>query len=233
VRVVFRFCDVRLQREGGRRIPNEGSRRFDVEVRNEGTAACRRVRLGVASGGRLAVAGGSYTLRAGRGASDAIAVAAPAGAKLGSRLRVVLSAAADRDVDTSNNLATVRPVVVGVGDSRIRAAGSRRFAGSASGSPSDLSRRARRVAHVDVAVRRLGGKRCNWLASAVRRTFARRSCSRPVWLRATGRRAWRLQLRGALPAGRYVAFSRATIGAGFHEASFTARDGNRVGFRVG
>ena len=62
VRVSFGFCDLRLQSEGGATIPNEGPRRFEVEVRNGGTSPCRGLQLDVASGGRLLARGDSYTL---------------------------------------------------------------------------------------------------------------------------------------------------------------------------
>ena len=41
-------------------------------------------------------------------------------------------------------------------------------------------------------------------------------------MRAAGTRSWQLQLDQALPPGRYVAYSRATIAAGFREGSFAA-----------
>jgi hypothetical protein len=53
-----------------------------------------------------------------------------------------------------------------------------------------------------------------------------------VWLRAKGTKTWRVRTAG-LPAGHYELLSRATIGAGFREASFTAGDHNRVAFTVG
>ena len=125
--------------------------------------------------------------------------------------------------------------MVGVGDSRLSRAGSRRFAGSASpGRGKPLSRKARRVTRVEVAVQRVRGKRCSWLASASGKRFKPGSCtSGRTWVRAAGTRAWQLELGQALPPGRYVAYSRATIAAGFREGSFTAADRNRVAFRVG
>jgi hypothetical protein len=233
VRVSFSFCDLRLQAEGGRKIPNEGARRFEVEVRNIGTAACRGLRLDVASGGRLMARGDRYTLQPGRSASDTVAVGSPRGAKLGSRLRVVLRAVAPGDADSGNDTATLLPRVVGVGDSSIHSAGARRLSGGASGGRGKLSRKAKRVARVHVAIQRVAGKSCRSLTSTSGTRFKQRSCSRPIWLRASGTRSWRLTLKSSLPRGRYVAFSRATIRAGFREGSFTARDRNKVSFSVG
>jgi hypothetical protein len=87
------------------------------------------------------------------------------------------------------------------------------------------------VTQVHVAVRRLGGG-CRWLASRKGR-FGKGRCNRPVWLRAAGTRRWSFALPGGLPRGRYVLYSRATIAAGgFREASFSARDRNRIVFQA-
>jgi hypothetical protein len=50
---------------------------------------------------------------------------------------------------------------------------------------------------------------------------------------ASGARSWRLVLRRSLPPGRYEAYSRAVIRAGFAEGRFSRADGNLVRFRVG
>ncbi len=57
-------------------------------------------------------------------------------------------------------------------------------------------------------------------------------CARHVWSPARGTRTWRLSLRRPLPRGRYLVYSRAVTGAGFREASFSARDRNLVTFEV-
>jgi hypothetical protein len=231
VRVSFAFCDLGLQSEGGRTIPDEGARRFEVEVRNGGTSRCR-VRLGVASGGRLIGGGDSYTLQPGRSASDTIPAGAPRGARLGERLRLVLNASAPGDADPGNDTVTLSPRVVGVGDSSIRRAGARGISGGASGGRGKLSRNARRVARVHVAIQRRRGGRCTSLASSSGRRF-KGSCSGRTWLRASGKRSWRLELDSALPPGTYTVFSRATIRAGFREGAFSAADRNKRTFRVG
>jgi hypothetical protein len=53
-----------------------------------------------------------------------------------------------------------------------------------------------------VSVGKPRGLRCRFV-QATGRLSSRRSCRRPVLLRATGRRAWRLSLRARLPRGRY------------------------------
>ena len=93
-----------------------------------------------------------------------------------------------------------------------------------------------RLARVEVAIRRVGGRRCLWLRSrrgGFRRIKAARGrCNRGVWLRARGTRRWRLELRRGLPLGNYVAYSRAVNRAGAHERRFSRADGNLLTFRI-
>jgi hypothetical protein len=88
---------------------------------------------------------------------------------------------------------------------------------------------------VDVAIRRLG-TRCTWRTASGRwrsREASSSACAaQPLWIRARGTRRWSLRLASALPAGRYVVLSRATIAAGFSEARFGTRDGNQASLRV-
>jgi hypothetical protein len=142
-----------------------------------------------------------------------------------------------RRADAGTASLTLRPRLSGVGDSRIRAAGARRIAGTATRAPGPLDDRRRKVAAVDVAIVRKAGKRCLWLRSLegrVRSSKAAKdgSCGGAVWLRAKGAGRWSLTLRRALPAGSYEVRSRATISAGFREGSFTNGDRNRVAFTV-
>jgi hypothetical protein len=90
------------------------------------------------------------------------------------------------------------------------------------------------VQRVEVAVRRLGGKGCTWLAGTRLQTLkaSKGRCTRMLWLRAAGTRSWSVRLRSALPAGRYEVRSRAVIGSGFAEGSFSRADRNLVAFRV-
>ncbi len=70
-----------------------------------------------------------------------------------------------------------------------------------------LSGRARGacIARVKISVsRREGGRRCRFVLSTGRLS-ERRDCRRPIHLRATGKSAWRVQVRRRLPRGRYVA----------------------------
>ncbi len=223
VHVVFSYCDLSVQRVGpAGTIPTEGTRRFELSLRNLGTATCR-VRVGSKA---------PYPLARGRSASDAVAVAAPARARPGTRVRVALRASARDDVEPRNNAVTASPKVVGVGDSDVSSWGSRRFAGTASRGAGDLPSSRLRPARVDVAILREDGRRCSWLSST-RGRFRDGRCGRRHWLRADGTANWRLALRRSLAPGRYVVFSRTTIRAGFPEARFSPKDRNRVEFTVG
>jgi hypothetical protein len=119
----------------------------------------------------------------------------------------------------------------------VRSAGARSVAGTATGGHGRMSRRSLAVRSVQVAIRRLGGTRCTWVAAAGARTRSSKptkaGCTPKAWMTASGARSWRLVLRRSLPAGRYEAYSRAVIRAGFAEGRFSRADGNLVRFRVG
>ena len=64
-----------------------------------------------------------------------------------------------------------------------------------------------------VAVARLSGKRCRFLA--LKAGFSRpRSCKSAGYLVARGTTKWKLSLRRRLPAGSYRAYVRATDSSG-------------------
>ena len=69
------------------------------------------------------------------------------------------------------------------------------------------------VRRVEVAVVKGSPRRCRFLAFRGRLS-RRRRCRRPIWLRATGSRRWRLSRRARLPRGRYKIVVRAVDGAG-------------------
>jgi uncharacterized delta-60 repeat protein len=52
------------------------------------------------------------------------------------------------------------------------------------------------------------------------------------WLKVKGKAKWSLELKGELPAGRYVVFARATDGLGVAETAFSRKLRNRYAFRV-
>lgn len=142
--------------------------------------------------------------------------------------------------------------VYDVPDSVIRTANARRVRGQAAARGQE-SRIAQfdpslgRLARVEVAVARIDGRAnvaqrrrigsCSWLRSVRRLRFrgeraVRGRCSNPVWLRARGTRVWSIRFARGLPRGRYVVLSRAVNRAGVAEVAFSARDRNRVRFRV-
>ena len=88
-----------------------------------------------------------------------------------------------------------------------------------------------KIRWVDVAVKRLGDDGCTWLTDR-RATLRRRSCARPVWLRAEGQPdgpfiyRYRLPLSRSLPPGRYVAYSRSKAEPGLELAR------NKIRFRI-
>ncbi|HET6551742.1 MAG TPA: hypothetical protein VFG79_24960 [Solirubrobacter sp.] len=232
--VLFDYCDAHLRAPARALMPNEGSRRFALDVRNAGTATCGGVRVSAGAQGRAARAHAAYDLAAARSVDDEVSARLRGRLKVGAIARIVFRVSAQEDVDATNDAAAVDVTVVGVGDSRVSRAGRRVIAGRASGGRGKLGKRARRVRAVHVAVRRLG-KGCRWLASKKSLRWRRggKRCGPAAWLRTRGKRSWRLKLRRALPRGRYVVYSRTTIAAGFREGRFSKRDRNRVAFRVG
>jgi hypothetical protein len=156
--------------------------------------------------------------------------------RVGRRVKMRFRVRADEDVNPGNDTASTSPLLVGVGDTngqapRWHVTG---FEGRARPGRGPVKPRRLRVTRVDIAVRRLGSG-CRWLASRAARfrnagAARGRRCKRAHWLRARGTRSWRYSLARALPPGRYVLYTRATIAAGLREASFTARDGNEIAF---
>jgi hypothetical protein len=124
----------------------------------------------------------------------------------GTSNRVQLHVVTDEQVEKLRASAT--KVEGEVGD----AEGDRNVAAAA-----DRSAALSRVKRVDVAIRRVRGRRCLWLRDR-RAHFKRtkrvgRYCA-PVWLKARGTRRWALRLRRRLPRGRYVVVARVVDRAG-------------------
>jgi hypothetical protein len=207
-------------------------------LRNHGTDTCRGVAVGVAKGGSRTSGERPFSLDAGRSATTSILASLRRGGKVGTRRAITFTVRATSQVNAANDRVTVHPRLVRVGDSRVGGAGARGLSGTATGGEGKLSRRALAVRSVQVAIHRLGGTRCAWVASAAGRMRSLKAathhrCTHKVWVTASGARSWRVSLRRALPRGRYEAFSRAVIGAGFAEGRFSRGDGNLVRFRVG
>jgi hypothetical protein len=74
-----------------------------------------------------------------------------------------------------------------------------------------------RVARVTVSIARVAGRGCRHLG-ADGRLRARRSCPRPIALRARGTKRWTLRRKAALRPGRYRIWVRATDDAGRRQA---------------
>lgn len=237
LRVRFRYCGAALTPAGGRAfLPSEGAARLSFSVRNTGTVACSGARIRVGGEGRRQGRGGRFAVAPGSGASDDVRVRVRPG-KAGRRAVVRFRLAVPGDATSGDDVVRVRRRVLAVGDTDFAPVGAApaMLDGFAVPGRGSSKRSLVRVTRVDVAVRRLGAG-CRWLARdggfRSRPPGAKGSCPRPVWLRAAGTRRWSLAT-GSLPPGRYEALSRATIGAGFREARFGARDGNRVTFRTG
>jgi hypothetical protein len=235
--VVYAYCDLGLRASKAGSAPNEGTRRYRFVLRNRGTDTCRGVGVGVAKGGSRTSGERPFSLDAGRSATTSILASLRRGGKIGARRAITFTVRAKSQVNAANDHVTLHPRLVRVGDSRVRRAGARGVSGSATRGRGKLSRRALAVRSVQVAIHRLGGKRCTWIASTAGRTRAfkasRHGCTHKVWMTAAGGRSWHLSLQRSLPRGRYEAFSRAVIGAGFAEGRFGRADGNLVRFRVG
>ena len=92
------------------------------------------------------------------------------------------------------------------------------------------------VKRVAVAIRRTGAGSprtgCSWRKSKRKAKFVNRPCKRPIWIGAKGTNRWTLRLRRPLPPGCYIAYARATDGAGVSNP-FKARAKGRLRFRVG
>jgi hypothetical protein len=236
--VRFDYCDLALHAVGHAPMaPVEGSRRYELSVRNHGTSPCRRVRIGVVGGGRIAGGQDPFTLLPKRSASVDVRARVARGLRPGGTAGLAFRALATDDAVPGNEAVTVKPRLVAVGDSNIRGISARAIRGTARGGTGAGGQRLLGLRAVEVAVQRRGAAGCQVLAgrSGALRRLPRSGgqCTRKVWSRARGSRSWRLSLRRALPPGRYIAFSRAVTGAGFREAAFSERDRNRVTFELG
>jgi len=183
-------------------------------------------------------AGKPYVVQAGKSVGDAVRVHATKRVAPGVKLTMTIGVTTPGDANTADDAVTATPTVLGVGDSYafVPRGRARLIHGVATPGHGPASARLLRVTRVSIAVRRLGHG-CRWLSSTkprfrLRKADAKGRCPRPVWLRAKGKSRWQLTTKG-LPAGRYVLLSRATIGAGFSEASFSPKDHNEITFRVG
>jgi hypothetical protein len=181
---------------------------------------------------------------AGRSASDEIVVAVKRTPRTGRSMPLRFRVVATGDVQPANDGAGFSPKVVRGADSNARrpTGGGRRLAGSSS--PGQGTRKGRRgrlgVERVDVAILRSGGKSCRWVASAggnlqtvpATKAGRRKVCDAPVWVAATGTRHWRLKLMRKLPKGSYTLITRAVLADDLAENAFSAKDRNRIRFRV-
>jgi hypothetical protein len=83
---------------------------------------------------------------------------------------------------------------------------------------------------VEFSIARLQGRKCRFVRSSRRATLTgRRSCSRPVWLRARGRSRWSFKLRGRVRPGTYRILVRAIDRKGNRER---VRRAGTMRFRV-
>jgi hypothetical protein len=82
---------------------------------------------------------------------------------------------------------------------------------------------------VDVQIAKLvRGKKCRFLKPGGKLTH-RRSCRKPVWIHARGKRAWHIHVKGTIARGRYRLVVQAVDRKGHRERP---RKGNTMRFRV-
>ena len=143
------------------------------------------------------------------------------------------------DVRDDNNSAGSDPMIVRPGDTNARkpSAGGKLFRGSSRpGSGRGVRKSQLKVLRVEIAVLR-SGTGCRWLSSLrgdlqIVAAGPKKHCDAPVWIKASGKKSWKLRLAHKLPAGRYTLFSRAVLHNGVAEARFTRADHTKVTFRV-
>jgi hypothetical protein len=86
--------------------------------------------------------------------------------------------------------------------------GDGRFGGGSWDDYCNASDRLGRVAHVMVAVQRVGPSGCRHL-HRTHRLGSTRACAPRHWIRAQGTRRWHYSINRPLPAGRYAVYHRA------------------------
>lgn len=98
------------------------------------------------------------------------------------------------------------------------------------------------VAKVEIALQRVDAKllkkskRCLWLSSSKAKfkktNAARKKCSTPRFLKASGTTSWRYSLKKTLPAGSYKLFVRVTLTDGTKSSGYSAKGGTLKSFRL-
>ena len=236
--VTFAYCDLRLQlRRGPRVVGTEGGRVHTFSVRNLGTTTCRGVRLRMGGRARQLGLKRPYTVPAGQSVIHQAIIGVKKRTRVGRRAALRFAVVGRADVRLDNNVAGAVEMVVRPGDTKARTPSATEFRGTAKrGRARGVRKRSLRLERVQIAVLRRG-KGCRWLSSAagdlrVVDTGPKGACNQPVWITADGRSKWHLELRKALPPGRYVLLTRAVLKNGVAEAALSRRDRSRIRFRV-
>ena len=233
VRAVYSFCDLALSAVA--EAVDDPERRVGAGSRS----GCATAARGRAASVKFSVPDGAgegaskpYAIERGRSVSDDVWVSSKSTAKVGKKATVtVKSASADEDVVAANDSIRLTARVVGVGDTRVRAAGATRISGSATGGKgTKADRNGIKLTRVEVAIRKLGSG-CRWLSGKKFTTRKTDSCTPSGWQTASGKGSWSLRLT-KLPAGRYEVYTRAVTANTFKEGRFSTKDGNRRAFRV-
>ncbi len=165
VRVRYSYCDLALRTVGRAPVaPTEGSRRYELDVRNDGTTPCEGVHVDVTGGGRPAGRQDRFGLGANRSAAVPVRAVVARGGRPGGQAKLTFRAIANGDVAPENDSVTVAARLVGVGDSDVHGASARGFHGTARGGSGSRSRSLR-----GLRARRAGGS-----AARARMPLARR-----------------------------------------------------------
>jgi hypothetical protein len=158
---------------------------------------------------------------------------------LGRQSDVATLTAAGLAAVSSNNFTLDVTTTPRIGAAHVNRRGA---VGTASGGAAGPEAALSQIAHVDVAVRALGGRGhaaaagCLWLSRRGRLVRVKPGragrCDSPLWLRASGTRRWMYRFRRSLGSGRYQLLVRVSNRAGVYDTTFAPSHRNVVTFKI-